>query len=68
MNWISYIKNDEDRALRDIYTTHRSACISWLKSSYTLTEEDAKEVFQDSVIILYDNIMTPQTSGIDFWY
>ena len=58
MDWISYIKKDENQALKDIYTSHRGSCLSWLKSSYSISEEDGKEIFQSSIIILYDNVMT----------
>ena len=68
MDWISYIRNDEDQALRDIYTHHRKTCISWLKSTYSISEDDSKEIFQSSVIQVYDNVMTGKldklTSGI----
>ena len=58
MNWISYIKENENQALKDIYTSHRGSCLSWLRSQYSISEEDAKEIFQSSIIILYDNVMT----------
>lgn len=57
MDWITYIKEDEDRALKDIYTLYRSSCISWLQTNYKISQEDAKEIFQDSIIILYDNVV-----------
>lgn len=58
MDWISYIKENENQALKDIYSAHRASCLSWLRSSYSISEEDAKEIFQSSIIILYDNVMT----------
>ena len=68
MDWISYIKENENQALKDIYTSHRASCLSWLKSTYSIEQEDAKEIFQSSIIILYDNVMTGKlvelTSGV----
>jgi len=58
VEWISYIKENENQALKEIYTTHRASCIIWLKSTYSISEEDAKEIFQSSIIVLYDNVMT----------
>lgn len=58
MNWISYIKTEENKALRQIYVDYRQNCCSWLIQKFNLTEEDAKEVFQASVVILYDNVRT----------
>lgn len=68
MDWISYIKENENQALKEIYTTNRDSCITWLISTYSISEEDAKEIFQSSIVILYDNVMTCKlvelTSGI----
>ena len=58
MDWISYIRENENQALKDIYTSHRASCLSWLRSTYSISEEDGKEIFQSSIIILYDNVMT----------
>ena len=55
MDWIAYIKQDENNALKEVYMTHRDACEVWLRSNYQVTHEDAREIFQSSIIILYDN-------------
>jgi len=58
LDWILYIKSDENKALKEIYTLYRDESVSWLKKQYKLDLEPAKEIFQVSVIILYDNIIT----------
>lgn len=67
-NWIWRIKNEEDQALKDIYSMFRGDCLQWLQSGYNLDNDDSHEVFQASVIILYDNVITNKlttlTSGI----
>ncbi len=67
-NWIWRIKNEEDQALKDIYSMFRGDCLQWLQSGYNLDYDDSHEVFQASVIILYDNVITNKlttlTSGI----
>ena len=67
-NWIWRIKNEEDQALKDIYSMFRGDCLQWLQSGYNLDYDDSHEVFQASLIILYDNVITNKlttlTSGI----
>ena len=58
MDWINYINTDEDRALKEVYLKFRESCCSWISNSYQVNSEDAKEIFQASVVILYDNVKT----------
>lgn len=58
MDWISYIRENENQALKDLYTSHRIPCLSWLSSNYSIREEDAKEIFQSAIIVLYDNVIS----------
>ena len=65
MDWIAYIKQDENNALKEVYMTHRDACEVWLRSKYQVNHEDAREIFQSSIIILYDNVMTGKLTRLD---
>jgi len=56
LDWIEHIKSNENQALSEIYSSYRAPCLSWLKSTYKVDTEDGIEIFQLSVIILYDNI------------
>ena len=56
MDWIKAIKQDEDKALRQLYSQSREPCISWLIKNYKINSDDAIEIFQISVVILYENI------------
>ncbi len=58
LNWIEHIKNDENRALKELYAMYRDECVQWLMSKQNLQLEDAKEIFQTAVVILYDNVIT----------
>ncbi|MBK9255290.1 MAG: sigma-70 family RNA polymerase sigma factor [Saprospiraceae bacterium] len=58
MDWIRKIKTDENSALTEIYLLYRDECISWLQIEFTLDIQDASDVFQLSVVILYDNVIT----------
>ncbi|MCZ2099999.1 MAG: sigma-70 family RNA polymerase sigma factor [Chitinophagales bacterium] len=56
MDWIKKIKDNPNSSLEEIYTTQRGGCIAYLQNQFQLSEEDAIEIFQLSVIVLYDNI------------
>ena len=57
MDWVAYIKEEGDVALKQIFLAHRTKSLHWLKSTQGLNEDDAKEVFQLSLIVLYDNVV-----------
>ena len=57
MDWLQRIKNNADAALKEVYAEHRNECISWLIKEYDVDIEMCKEVFQASVVILYDNVI-----------
>ncbi len=56
--WIAQIKNGDRAALDRVYTTYRDEFITWMRFSYSCSENDALDVFQDSVIVLYRQIMS----------
>lgn len=58
MDWILSIKKDGNRALTDLYTLYRSDCLHWIKTNFNIQENDALDIFQLSVVILYDNVLT----------
>jgi RNA polymerase sigma-70 factor (ECF subfamily) len=68
VDWIQEIKTNENRALNLIYSQFRDECVSWLKMKYNIISDDAIEIFQTSVVILYDNVikgkLTQLTSNI----
>ncbi len=58
MDWILNIKTNDNEALKEIYSLCREECIRWLQKVFGLTMDDALDIFQMSVIILYDNVIT----------
>ncbi len=68
MDWIQNIKENRENALKQIYSSHRTDGINFLYKNYKLNEEEAKDIFQTSIIILYENIfdgkLTKLTSDI----
>lgn len=57
MHWIERLKQDESKTLQDIYRAYRSVCVAWLQSQFSIREDEALDIFQLSVVILYDNAM-----------
>lgn len=58
MDWFHQFKTDENQALKDIYRIYRKDCISFTRRKFGLSEEDAIDIFQNSVLILYHNTAT----------
>jgi len=58
LDWILEIRKNENAALRQLYSLYKTECIGWLTSKGNVQLEDAKEIFQTSVVILYDNVIS----------
>ena len=54
---IHKIKAGDKFALEEIYTKHRSEFINWMTSVHKTTASDAKDLYQQSIIVLYENIV-----------
>lgn len=63
-DWIKKIKANENAALKEIYQKHRDACVQWLKHEYVFSNDDAVEIFQLAVIILYDNVRAGKLTNL----
>ncbi len=53
----STIREGDTKALVTIYKAYREDFIKWSYHSYKLSSEDAKDIFQDSIIDFYNNII-----------
>lgn len=60
MDWITHIKYNRNNALKELYVLYRDECIRWQVKSFNVNEELAKDAFQLSIIILYQNITNNQ--------
>ncbi|MBK8624153.1 MAG: sigma-70 family RNA polymerase sigma factor [Saprospiraceae bacterium] len=58
IDWIQKIKTNENEAIKEIYMLCKSECLQWLQKEYNCTKDDAMDIFQLSIMILYDNIKT----------
>ena len=56
-DWILNRKAIEDKALKGIYYLCRVNCQEWLQKEFKCSPEDAEDIFQMSILILYDNVV-----------
>lgn len=58
MDWIERIKSDPDKTLTILYKDLKNDTIQWIKKEFSLQTEDADEIFQTSIVLLYDNVVS----------
>lgn len=62
---IKRIKNKGgDDALKEIYGNYRDEFLLWAVRHHSCTMEEAKDIFQQSVVIFYENIMVGKVKEI----
>jgi RNA polymerase sigma-70 factor (ECF subfamily) len=54
---IEQIKNGNKKELAEIYKAYRSEFVAWACSHYQCSKEEARDIYQSSIISFYDNIM-----------
>src|SRR6188768_290820 len=54
---IESIKQGSSEGLSSIYKLYRSEFIGWICRDYNCTKEEAKDIYQSSILILYKNIV-----------
>ncbi len=54
---IQEIKNGNKKELAEIYKAYRSEFVGWATSHYRCTHEEARDIYQASIIAFYDNII-----------
>lgn len=54
---IDAIKNGNEKALEDVYKAYRGEFISWCYKKYEVDNEQAKEIYQETILIFYQNLL-----------
>ncbi len=54
---IQQIKKGDKNALAELYEAQREPFINWMRGKYSISEEDVLDVYQESIIALYRNIL-----------
>jgi RNA polymerase sigma factor (sigma-70 family) len=55
---VEQIKQEGDRALTDLYVRYRTEFIQWLCGRLGCDKELAKDIYQQSILIFYENIQS----------
>ena len=61
---LAAIKYGDDGALKKLYQEYRIPFVQWMINKYSISEEDAKDLFQNAVVILYDKVSTGKLSEL----
>jgi len=54
---IKKIKSGDNEILSQIYEGYRQEFIAWIMKNYACTVEEAKDVYQNTILIFYENII-----------
>lgn len=64
MDWISYINEDENKALEEIYRRYRTSLVLYFCKQHRLSQSEAIELFQIAVVLMYDQVVSRKTTEI----
>ncbi len=54
---IEQIKNGNKKELAEVYKAHRTEFVSWATRHYQCNPDEARDIYQASIIAFYDNIV-----------
>ncbi|MCG8701409.1 MAG: sigma-70 family RNA polymerase sigma factor [Bacteroidales bacterium] len=54
---IEQIRRGDKKKLEELYIRYRAEFITWLTTKYNVSTADAKDAYQQSVVLLYENIV-----------
>ncbi len=55
---VEKIRNNGEQEIEKIYKANRDEFLSWARRNFSCSFDDAKEVYQQSIVIFYENIMS----------
>jgi RNA polymerase sigma factor (sigma-70 family) len=55
---LDQLRKNGQEALAAVYKEHRADFIHWITSQYTCGEEQAKDLYQQSIIVFYENVVS----------
>lgn len=65
MDWITFIKESENEAIARVYREYRDLGTNWIQKNFPLDFQDALDIFQISVVALYDNVITGRLTELN---
>lgn len=54
--WIEKVRTNSQVYLKEIYMEYRSELIDWLISRYGISDDEAKDVYQETIYVFFRNI------------
>jgi RNA polymerase sigma-70 factor (ECF subfamily) len=60
------IKKGNKEALAEVYKEHRDTVINWITHKHSCSLEEAKDIYQDAIVIFYNNAAKGKISEINF--
>ena len=57
-NLLTRIRSGDDTVLKEVYLHYREPFFAYIQNSFSLDPEHIKELFQLSIVIFYDNVVT----------
>ena len=60
------IKMGDKNALAEVYKDNRDSVISWITRKHSCSLEEAKDIYQDAIVIFYNNAAKGKISAINF--
>ncbi len=62
---LSLIQKGEKKALEQLYISHKSEFVQWLQGSYGASETESIDIYQDTIIAMYENIVRGKLKTLD---
>ena len=63
--FLKKVRNRDENAIRLLYSEFRTSFIQWATEYYHISEEDAVDAFQDSVIVFYSNVASGKLKTLE---
>lgn len=61
---IEEIRTGNQKALENIYTMYRKGFIQWTVNTWRITQDEAVDLYQQSILSMYENIASGRLTGI----
>src|SRR4051794_41115573 len=62
---IESLKQGNADALQQFYSAHRREFISWVQKAFGYPPEEATDIYQDSIIVVYENILSEKITSLN---
>ncbi len=60
------IRLGDKSALAEVYKANRDSVINWITHKHSCSLEEAKDIYQDAIVIFYNNVAKGKISAINF--